>query len=167
MDTVENFNFVDVAHAEQKDTVKKDKANLIPGECFTNPDGSNRFTCKQCNKDFKTEVSVKQHIKGMHKSLKRTAAKTENASRKYLKKAALLDDCDPDVPTGDWTAVFCQDFLDEEELADKTFGLDQSVENMVNDRKPLLLLLVTMMMIFSTQTRIMIILKSKKMRFNC
>ena len=143
MNTEDGFDFVDVAQTEQKDAGKKDKVNLIPGECFmvdTNPDGSKKFTCKQCNKECKSEVSVKQHIKAMHKSLKRTAPKSENASRKYLKKAARLDDFDLDsqVGAGDWTAAFCQDYLDEEELAEKTFGLDQSVENLVNNRKPLL-----------------------------
>ena len=50
---------------------------LIPTEGYTDdikPDGNKVFSCKQCNKEIKTEQGIKAHIKNKHKnqSVKRT-----------------------------------------------------------------------------------------------
>ena len=114
--------------------------DLVSNECYIeeiNPDKSKKFTCIQCNRTFKTELGVKQHVGIKHKSIKRTAPKSENFSRKYQKKAVIIEDLDlnsaPPTP-GDWTAAFCEDFLDDDELGYKTFGLDLPVENIVNEK---------------------------------
>ena len=68
-------------------TTMEAKVDLVPEEGFvedTNKDNSKRFTCKQCDKGFKTAHSAKQHIVKMHKNkaMKRTASKSENSGRK-------------------------------------------------------------------------------------
>ena len=57
-----------------------------------NADKSYKFSCKQCDKNFKSDRSVKQHIGVMHKALKRTAENTENFSKKFHKEAFNLEE---------------------------------------------------------------------------
>ena len=54
-------------HDTSMDTGNADavKINLVPEEGFVedvNPDGSKKFTCKQCGKTCKTKQSMKQYI---------------------------------------------------------------------------------------------------------
>ena len=72
--------------------------HLIPDECFVadkNADKSKKFTCKQCSKEFKSAYGVKQHVAAMHKAKRRGADNPGNPSKKYLKKAFLVEDFDP------------------------------------------------------------------------
>ena len=60
--------------------------NLVPNEGFTEEsksDGTNNFSCKQCDRTFVTEKSVKQHMAAAHKNknkgIKRTATKEKES----------------------------------------------------------------------------------------
>ena len=131
------MDFIDVDVMKDNDSDKNDNKDLIPNECFIadiNPDKSKKFTCKQCSQHFKSVKSVKQQIGHMHKSLKRTADKTGNSSRKSNKKPTNAADFEeveqkPDGVTVNSTAAYCQGFLDGEEYEEDTF-LDDSIDNL-------------------------------------
>ena len=91
--------------------------NLIPDECYTEEtknDGSKNFTCKQCNRSFKKEVSVKQHIESYHKkqSKKRTLSKKDVEIGRTKKKPNLLDEFDFDEPSQHSTQIDIEDDLE-------------------------------------------------------
>jgi len=45
--------------------------NLIDFECDLQTSPAEQFTCTKCNKAFKTEYSLGQHVKMVHKTVKR------------------------------------------------------------------------------------------------
>ena len=121
--------------------------NLVPDEGFvveSNPDSSKKFFCKQCNKICKTERSMKQHIKTVHKALKRTADEGENSEEPQnkinKKEEAIIDDynlVDMDIPTdtqsqtlNSTVADFCNGLLGHPLLEnEETLNLDLSLVN--------------------------------------
>ena len=83
--TVDRFE--DIAKGGDKKNV--DNLKLVPEEGYsedTNPDESKKFTCKQCSKECKSELGVRQHITAVHKAMKRTADKSEHLSKKQKKE---------------------------------------------------------------------------------
>ena len=107
----------------------KSKTNLdslVPDECFTvetMSDGSKNYNCKQCNKTFKKEISIKQHIGSNHKnqSKKRTIGKRDVEMGRTKKKPNLLEEYDFDVPDEQSTKI---DFENDDDL-DTTHDIDQ------------------------------------------
>ena len=81
-----------------------EEENLVPVEGYTEDvknDGSKVFSCKQCEKEIKTEQGVKMHITTKHKkqSKKRTCPKENDASgvhddNKKTKFGSVLEDPD-------------------------------------------------------------------------
>ena len=108
-------------------------AQVIPDECYvveTNPDLSKKVTCKKCSKVFKSEKNVKQHISAVYKSLKRMSDVVVNTSQTQNK---ILKVVETDAAAKlDNTEAFCDDLLNEEEVDDQSFNLDESVDNFVD-----------------------------------
>ena len=131
------------------------KINLVPEEGFVedvNPDGSKKFTCKQCGKTCKTKQSMKQHIANTHKkqAMKRTASKSENVGRKAAKKFFEEEDIITEESAGtpiqesthidpfDHTSLlddYCDNLLGEANWNEGDFNLNGTVDNYVENKK--------------------------------
>ena len=97
MDIVDEFKFSGLDNENMVNMNKEDDTdlNLVPNEGFIeeqNFERRKKFTCKQCNKVCKSARSVKQHIKSIHKSLKRTAENIKNSPRKCIKKPVDIEE---------------------------------------------------------------------------
>ena len=127
MDIVDEFEFSRTDNDNMVNNQQEDDTdlNLVPTEGFIeeqNVDNSKKFTCKQCNKVCKSVRSIKQHIKTIHKSMKRTAENKENSPRKCSKKPVEIEEA---ASTTDSTFAYCKDLLGDQNVDDEeTFCSD-------------------------------------------
>ena len=127
--------------------IKEVMTELIPDECYIveyNADKSTKVTCKNCSKVFKSEKNVKQHIRAVHKSLKRLTDSEENSSLDQTKKNLKVAEEESGLKEStsanlDTTEALCDEILSEEAVVNHSFSLDESVENLVNrvSQKPM------------------------------
>ena len=133
-------------------TTQEEHIDLVPEEGFvedTNNDNSKRFTCKQCSKVCKTDHSMKQHIGKMHKnkSIKRTAPKSDNFSKKRNLKPFREEEYDIEddilhstqLDPADEDTMKMDDYHFEEEMqlkdVDCTFKFNETLEVFLKKRQ--------------------------------
>ena len=140
----ENFIDMDFSNSASMEDhhAANGEMNLIPDECFKEvikQDGSKSFICIRCDKAFKSAVSVKQHIKTIHKAKKRTAVQTDSVNKKASKKNKPSDITGADAISEKAqlsNTAFCEELLKEDGVYDEVlscedveeFQLDTSAE---------------------------------------